>query len=127
MSVFKIVNDSGQRLDLDGKVAVIGEGAQFKTLEEIDKWASKMNFEFNAIGDDGRWVSEDRTCINPETGMLECRDFYWFNIANMMVIEFAKVGFNKWQWRHTRNGWACKCYDDKNGWVLNENLKEPAS
>ena len=104
-NIFEIVKN-GMRVDGLGE-ATQGDGARFYTLTGIDKWLSTMKFEFS--GNLERTSGED--CLE------------WQDNFDIEAVEFSGVGFEKWYWRHTKNGWACKVYEGKNGWVLNKDLK----
>ena len=101
-NIFEIVNASATKIDEVGKLTK-GDGARFTKLAEVDQWLLKMNFEFEGQKDDE-----------------------WYDKFDIAAVEYSGVGFSKWNWRHTVNGWACKAYQDADGWVLNKDLKGPA-
>lgn len=103
--MFEIVNKNGTRIDELGELTQ-SDGARFNKLCEIDQWFSSL-----------RQTSEHYHDQN---------NLEWYERVDIFAVEYAKVGFDKWYWRRTVNGWACQAYENDDGWVLNEDLTSPA-
>lgn len=111
-NTFHIVNLNGQRLGFDGTLTVIGDGATFTNLSEIDKWADEIGLELKRFDD--RFIEvPDGVGIDSE----------WFNTVSVFAVEYSARGLGEWWWRKTVKGWAVK---DDGKWVLNENLVKPS-
>ena len=107
MSMFEIVNKNGCSIDDTGKLTQ-GDGARFSKLCDIDQWVLSLDIKFDGDADH-------------DQNKLE-----WYDKVEVSAIEKAKVGFDKWYWRRTFKGWACKVNYGADGWVLNKDLTKPA-
>ena len=102
--MFEIVNQNGTRIDEIGELTQ-SDGARFSKLCEIDQWFLNLGHKCD--------VDHDQTNLD------------WYEKMDISAVEYAKVGFDKWYWRRTVNGWARKVYEDVDGWLLNEYLASP--
>ncbi len=114
-NTFYIVNSRGHRLDFDGTLTTIGEGATFTNLSDIDKWADEIGMEMRAFDDCFNHLTEV-----PYAYWGECK---WFNTVSVFAVEYQARGFGEWWWRKTVKGWAV---EDDGEWVLNQNLVKPS-
>lgn len=102
--MFEIVNKNGCRIDVIGELTQ-SDGARFSKLCDIDQWLSKLDLKFD---------------VDHDQNNLE-----WYDEMDVSAVEYAAVGFDKWHWRRTARGWACKVYDERDSWVLNEDFTKP--